>query len=71
MRAAPDAPAHRVRLVGEHRDELGVLGELRMEPLDRDRAGEARRAEQPPEVNRRHPAGSYLVIEDVATDDSP
>ncbi len=43
----PDARGE-ASLVEEHRDELGVRRELRVEPLDRHRAGEADRSEQTP-----------------------
>ena len=65
----PDARGE-ARLVEEHRDELGILGELRVEALDRDRAREADRTEQPPEVDRRHAAGGDLVVERIAPDDA-
>ena len=53
------------RLVEEHGDELGVLGELRVQPLDGHGAREAHGTEQPPDVTRRHPAGRNLVVETV------
>ena len=56
----PDA-RREARLVEEHRDELGILRELRVQPLDRDRAREADRPEQPPEMDRRHAARRDLV----------
>ena len=58
------------RLVEEHRDELGILGELRMQPLDRDGAREADRAEQAAEVDRRHAAGGDLVVERITPYDA-
>ncbi len=58
------------RLVEEHRDELGVLRELRVQALDRDGAREARRPEQAPEVHRRHPARRDLVVDGVPPEES-
>ena len=58
------------RLVEEHRDELGVLRELRMQALDRDGAREADRAEEAPEVDRRHAARGDLVVERITPYDA-
>lgn len=67
-----------LRLVEEHRDELGVPCELRVQLLDRDGPREAARPTQTAEVNRRHPAMRDLFKEDVPAenarlccDDSP
>ena len=49
-------------LVEEHRDELGVRRELRVEPLDRDRSREADRTEQASKMDRCHtPCGDGSV----------
>ena len=58
------------RFVDEHRDELRVRRELRVEPLDRDGAREPDRADDAPEVDRRHAAGRDLPADRVAADDS-
>ena len=60
-----DAPAE-ARLVEEHRDELGILRELRMQALDGDGAREADGAAEPSEVDGGHPARGELSIEHVA-----
>ncbi len=57
------------RLVEEHRHELGIRGELRVEALDGDGARETDRARKPPQVHRRHPAGGDAIVELVAADD--
>jgi hypothetical protein len=57
------------RLIHEHRDELGVLEVVRMQPLDRDRASEPDGAEQSPEMDRRHPARGELIEQRVPTND--
>ena len=59
------------RLVEEHRDELGVLRELRVQPLDGDGTREAHRTEQAPEVHGGHAARGDLVVERVAPDEGP
>jgi hypothetical protein len=41
-------------LVQEHRHELGIGAKLRVKSLDGDRAREAHRTDETPEVNRRH-----------------
>ena len=58
------------RLVEEHRDELGILRELRVQPLDRDRAREADRTEQSAEMDRGHPACGDGIVESVSPYDS-
>jgi hypothetical protein len=65
----PDA-GREAGLVEEHRHELGIARELRMQALDRDRLGEADDAEQATEVHGRHPTGRDLLVERVAPDDS-
>ena len=55
------------RLVEEHRDEVGVLRERVVQPLDRDGAREARRPEEAPEVDGRHAPGRNAVVHDVPT----
>ena len=52
-------------LVEEHRDELRVLREVRVEALDGDRAVEAAGAEQPAYVDGRHAAGGDLAEDRV------
>ena len=61
----PDARSQ-ARLVEEHRRELRVLRELRVQALDRHRAREARWPEQAAKVQRGHPAGGDLPIERIA-----
>ena len=56
------------RLVEEHRDEVGLLGELGMEPLDGDGPREADGPEEAPDVHGGHAAGRDLVMERVAAD---
>ena len=56
------------RLVEEHRDELGVLGELGMQALRGDDAREALVAHQARDVDRRHPAARDLAVQQVAAD---
>ena len=58
------------RFVEEHRDEFGLLGVLRMQPLDGHRTREAHRAQQPADVYRRHAAGRDFVVKRVAPDDA-
>jgi hypothetical protein len=58
------------RFVEEHRDELGVLRELRVEALDRNRAPEADLAHETTVVNRCHAAGGNLSVHGVAAHDS-
>ena len=62
-------PGGQARFVEEHRDELGVFGELRVQALDRDGPGEPRRPAQPSQVNGGHPARGELVVDRVAPDD--
>ena len=49
--------------VDEHRHELRLFGEVRVQPLDRHRPPESARPHQPPEVHRRHPSGGDFPIE--------
>jgi hypothetical protein len=49
-----------MRLVEEHLDEFGILGELGMKPLDRHGAREAGWATLSADVNGRHPSGCNL-----------
>src|SRR5262249_32187373 len=55
------------RLVEEHRDELGIFRVLRVEALDRYRAREANRPEEPAEVYSGHPTRGDLAVERIAT----
>jgi hypothetical protein len=55
-------------LVDEHRDELGVLRELPVEALDRDRPREPRRAARATVVNGSHPPDGDFAEDDVAAD---
>ena len=57
------------RLVQQHRDELRILGEVRVQPLDRHRARESDRPDQPPEVDRRHSTGGDFAVDGVAPHD--
>ena len=57
-------------LVEEHRHELGIGRELRVELLDGDRPREAGRPEEPPEVHRGHPARCDRLVERVAAHDA-
>ena len=61
----PDA-RREPRLLEEHRDELGVLGEVRMQALDRDRAREADGPEQAREMDCGHTAGGDLAVQRVS-----
>ena len=58
------------RLVEEHRDELGVGRELRVQALDRDRAREADRPEQPPKMDGGHATGRNGAVEGVPAHDA-
>ncbi len=58
------------RFVDEAGAELGVLCELRMKLLDRNRASEPPRAGEPAEVDGRHPARRDLAVHGVAADRS-
>ena len=42
------------RLIEEHRDKFGIRSELRVEPLDRDRAREPNGPDEASEVDRGH-----------------
>lgn len=55
-------------LVEEHRDELGVACELRVQSLDRDGAREAGRAVETTEMNGRHAPVTNLSEQEVAAD---
>jgi hypothetical protein len=57
-------------LVEEHRHELGILGELRVQPLDGDGLREAHRPEQTAEVHGGHAPGGDLAVHRVASDDA-
>ena len=59
------------RLVDEHRHELGVLGEMRVESLDGDGSREPDLAEHAAEVDRRHAPRRDLVVEHVAANHPP
>ena len=61
-----DAPDE-ARLVEEHRDELRILGEVRMQSLDRDRAGEPHRSAETAKMHRGHAARCELSVEHVAS----
>ena len=61
--------AHQARLVEEHREELAVAREVRVQPLDRDDPAEAASTEEAPEVHARHPAARDLVVDGVPPDD--
>ena len=56
------------RLVEEHLDELGLLREVRVQPLDRDEALEAGDAREAREEHRRHAAAGELGDELVAVE---
>ena len=56
-------------LVDHRRQKLRIVGQVGVKPLDGDRAREPYRAEQPPEVDARHPARRDLVVQRLATDD--
>ncbi len=56
------------RLVEEHRDELRILGVLRVQPLDREPLGEPARPCEAPQVDRGHAAGRDLTEQRVAPD---
>ena len=58
------------RFVEQHGAERRVLREVRVKPLDRDRACETCRAKHPPHVDRGHPAGRDLVEERVAAEEA-
>src|SRR5262249_12242747 len=58
------------RLVEEHRRELGILRDVRMQLLDRYGAREARRTDESSEVNGGHAARSDLVVKDVLAEDA-
>jgi hypothetical protein len=58
---------HEARLVEEHGEEVRVARERLMEPLDRDRAHEARGAHLPPDVDGRHASRRNGPREAVAT----
>ena len=64
----PD-PRRDARLVQEHEGEVGLAREVWVCALDRDRSGEAGRADQAREVHGRHPAGGDLSVDGVAPDD--
>jgi len=56
------------RLVEEHRDEVGVLGELGEQALRGDDAAESFIAHQPSDMDRGHATTRDLAMEDVASD---
>ena len=56
------------RLVHEHRDELGVLGELGQQALRRDDAREPLVADEARDMDRRHTAARDLAMQDVPAD---
>ncbi len=64
----PDA-GRETCFVEEHRDELRVLGELGMQPLNCHGPREAYRPTQSPVVHRRHPTRGDFSVESVAPDD--
>ena len=57
-------------LVEEHRDELRVARELRVEALDRHRPREPGRASEPAQMDGRHPAMRDLLEENITPDRS-
>src|SRR5262249_34499377 len=57
-----------VRLVEEHRAELGILRELRVHALHGDGARKPERAFLPPEIDRSHPACRELAEQLVTFD---
>src|SRR6185295_15499963 len=57
------------RFVHEHRDELRIAPQVRVEALHGDGAAEADRAEQPAEMDRGHPARRQLVEQSIAPND--
>ena len=57
------------RLVEEHRGEVRVVRELRVQALDGDRTEEPRGADQAPEVDRRHATGRDRVVDGVTVDE--
>ena len=58
------------RLLEEHRDEVGIVRELRVEALDGDGAGKTSLGGQAADVDRRHPPRGELVVEDIPTYDA-
>ena len=61
-------PRSDLRLIEKHLDVLLLLGEVPMDPFQRDQLLEARRPVNPGQVHRRHPAGSQLEAELVPSD---
>jgi hypothetical protein len=61
-----DDPPDQPRLVEEHRADIGVGRDVRVHPLDRDRAGEAMSPDELAEVHRRHSAARELCEQLVA-----
>jgi hypothetical protein len=57
------------RFVEEHLHEIGISGELRVEPLDRHRPHEPGGPQQAPEMHRRHASGRNLAVQHVTPDD--
>ena len=57
-------------LLEEHRDEVGILREVRMEALDRDGAREPDGSEQARKMDRGHAAGGDLAVQRVSTQTS-
>ena len=55
--------------VEEHLHEVRVARELGVESLDRDRTGESRGAEEPPEMDRGHAARRDLAVQHVTPED--
>ncbi|TMQ10986.1 MAG: hypothetical protein E6J90_35495 [Deltaproteobacteria bacterium] len=61
-------PGCDARLVEEHRDELGIGGELGEQPLGDDEPAEALAADQAREVDRRHAAARDRAVQEISTD---
>jgi hypothetical protein len=58
------------RLVEEHADEIGILREVGMQPLDRDRSRETDGADEARDMDRGHAAGRDFAVQRVPTQTS-
>jgi hypothetical protein len=56
-------------LVEKHRDELWILRVLRVQTLNRNRAREPNRPEEPPVVHGRHTARRDGIVDGVPAED--
>jgi hypothetical protein len=52
-------PRRQSRLVEQHRDELGILRQVWMQSLDRDRARKSSLTQEPAQMDRCHPARGF------------